>query len=402
MKLLTLSLISSMVLTASCMFANEPANEQYTHTPNEQYGHVVDEQYGYVANEHCGHAFHEECCHFTECCYKWYDGFSFSADGLYLKAYQDNLQFASLNDFSTDSSIPNVSNQNNLIGNKSPSFSTNWGYRLGLNYQNPCSCWSIDVDYFHYRTSAKGRLANIYSSASSPTRSNQTSINVLYSINQGGPFDYCRAHLGVKIDYVDVDIKHLFCWNECFNLRPFIGLRFADISQKYKIRAEGTSIIARDDPEISSIQISNNKLVNNYHGMGLHAGFDLSWQVARGFSIYGNCAGSILYGRSKINSGLLFTSTDFVNDSQSITSLHAKNNQSGAKAIFEAELGIDWTHIFNNGNFLRLRLGWNNMIFFNSNRFENAIVFEKTSALAIPRYSDLGLQGLVFGADVSF
>ena len=49
-----------------------------------------------------------------------------------------------------------------------------------------------------------------------------------------------------------------------------------------------------------------------------------------------------------------------------------------------------------------LKLGWEQLIFLNNNRFDNSISGGQGASYASSRNGDLGLQGVVFGAEYAF
>lgn len=331
----------------------------------------------------------------------WTDGLSFSAEGLYYRGYEDNLQYAAIYNSASDNSVPNVSLTSSNAEFKSPSFKDNFGYRLRLNYDNPCECLEYGVTYFHYNTSATNHVAVIPTSFSSSIGSSQTGLTMLFSNFNGSQngLDLCSAHLKLNIDMVDFDIGNTFCWNNCVEFRPFIGLRYAKVDQKFKIIGSSNGSVERQQDIVS---VSSVYLGNDFEGIGLHAGLDLDWRLGCGFGLYGNCAGSILYGHNNMNARTDFFESNFGSGTLDRRNIFTKFKQRGPRGILEAEIGINWCYNLCDSFLVRLKLGWSNLLFLNSNRFDNSMVVEKSQLFCLSRQGDLGLQGLVFGGDIFF
>lgn len=335
----------------------------------------------------------------NNCC--WTDGLSFTAEGLYYKGYEDNLQYATFYNSASDNSVPNVSLSSSSADFKSPTFKDDFGYRLRLGYANPCECLEYEVSYFHYDTTASNHVAAVPTSFSSDIGASSSGVRLLFSNFNGSQsdIDFCSAHLKLDIDMVDFDIGNTFCWNSCVEFNPFIGLRYAKIDQKLKVVGSNNGVGERAQNIVSVASIY---LGNNFEGLGLHAGLNLDWRLGCGFGLYGNCAGSLLYGHNCVNSRTDYFESNFDSGTLTRNDVFSKSKTRGPRAILEAEIGVNWNYNLFDSYLVRLKLGWSNLLFLNANRFDNSILVEKSQVFSVSRQGDLGLQGLVFGGDIFF
>lgn len=343
----------------------------------------------------------DDCCDTPSSIFSL-EGFKFRAEGLYLWAGESDLQFASENQYA-ESQVNNVTATEINGKYKSPSFSNRLGYRVGLDYVNPCSCLGFSVTYFHFKTNAHGSVSTpIAAAVSGKIGSESTFVNSLFGNNVGEQdlYNKCSSNLKLQVNLLDFDFGRTFCYNSCCNFRPFIGVRYADISENYKINSNGTELSSERLQGI--VTKSKTYLKNGFTGFGIHAGLDCDCSIACGFSLYGKAAASILYGRNHRTNLSYFLQNDFTNGSTSSTEQYLKANQRGPRTIFELGIGIKCNYCICKDQVIGLKLGWEQLIFLNNNRFDNSFSTGKGASVAFSRNGDLGLQGLVFGADYSF
>ena|GEM_PF-2502296 len=343
----------------------------------------------------------EECCNTpSSSCYL--DNLTFRAEGVYLWAGESDLQYASKNHL-VQNEIDNTSATEIQSKHKSPKFSSRLGYRVGLDYLDPCSCIGFGVTYFHFNTNAHGKVSTpAYAALSGRIGSESTFVTPLFgnNVDQQNSFNKCGSKLKLQVNLLDFDFSKTFCYNSCFNFRPLIGVRYADISENYRIRSSG---IGSSSERLQDIALnSNTYLKNDFTGFGIHAGFDCDWPLACGFSIYGKAAASILYGRNHRTNSYAYARSDFTNGTISDVEQYIKASQRSPKTIFELGIGVKCNYCICKDQMIGLKLGWEQLVFLNNNRFDNSISGGKNASYVFSRNGDLGLQGLVFGAEYSF
>jgi len=343
----------------------------------------------------------------------FFDCLSFKAEGLYLQAREDGLEYAT-SFHEVDRTIDGFEDSYLRYKDHSPRFSNRLGYRVGLDFCNPCSCWNIGVSYLSYRTSAHG---SVYQKASqtgtdvvvpgaASTASDIQAKQAVFSSTASGVvglfsdflgdsvIDSACSSLKLRLDIVDVDINREFCINECFSLNPYVGFRYLRLKQKYRVRGEGvtqflSSTIAVDDRV---------RLKNDFDGWGIHAGLKTDWEFGCGLSLYGMFGGSLLCGSNHRDhkEAFEFSNTDIQLTERSF--IKGKSHHKGARATAEAGLGLLWDYCFCENQTVRLKLGWEFLFLSHVNRFESSSVFGSRDR----RCGDLSLQGLVFGFDYGF
>lgn len=179
------------------------------------------------------------------------------------------------------------------------------GFRLGAGTRL-CSCWDAALYWTHLNTNGRG--------------------------HDGAN----RAHWKLWFNEVDAVVGYKFdcCCN--FTVRPFLGVRYARINQRFSAHLESTINV----PAVaaSSLAISSKHHNERFQGAGPLLGFEADFNLGCGFSVYGNLAGHLLYGEFK----------NRFNDSDTFTAaINNCNSNSESCAVlrgYDAGLGIRYDY----------------------------------------------------------
>lgn len=156
-------------------------------------------------------------------------------------------------------------------------FDWDLGFRLGGGYNFGCSCWDAAISWTHLNEKGKGCK------------------------------DHNRAHWKLRFNEVDGAMGYNFKCYDCFNFRPFLGVRYARIDQHLHTHLETTiAVIATG---ASSIAVSTKHDHEKFWGAGPLVGFEADWCIGCGLSVYGNLSGNFLYGefKNRFNDSDVFT-----------------------------------------------------------------------------------------------
>lgn len=344
---------------------------------------------------------------------------SFKAEGLYLQAREDGLEYAtSFHEVSR--TIDGFEDSFLKYKDHSPRFSNRLGYRVGIDFCNPCSCWNIGASYLSYRTSAHGSVhqkasVSPLATAAAPTiaapvandltdlqakqtvlSSSRSGVVGLFSnFADGDILDSVCSSLKLRLDIVDVDINRSFCINECFSINPYVGFRYLRLKQKYRVRSEGI-------PTTSVTTHDRVRLKDDFSGWGIHAGLKSDWEFGCGLSLYGMFGGSLLCGSDHLDHKEAFSVVNTSTPTSETLLLKGRSHHKGARATAEAGLGILYDYCFCENQTIRLKLGWEFLFLSHVNRFASTIDFPDSGSSRDRRCGDLSLQGLVFGFDYGF
>jgi hypothetical protein len=289
------------------------------------------------------------------------------------------------------------------------------GFRIGLGFQFPCECWDASLIWTNFDTDGHGKYDE-------PAAGNQWFTPAWNSIPGTGvvggnllggnvispttfPVDEARGHWKLRLNLLDLEIGREFCVNSCLTLRPFIGVRGASINDKYNIRYE-TRSVSTSLTDLVVGPVDRVQLKNNFEGAGVRGGLDTEYDLGCGMSIYGGVAASLLYGETEIRTKERLTVGATGLPTSNVVYHEQKDNDCGARAITDAEIGLRWKHCCCD-KVIVMKFGWEHHFFFNQNQFEKFTNFNGSDNFGTDRmpqdiHGDLSVQGLVLSAKLDF
>ena len=293
-----------------------------------------------------------ECCDYQDqCCAAPCTNWFFCADVLYLVADECGLEGVfGCTGIDVDV-VAGVTTTAIHEHDTDPNFSWNPGFRFGVGYKDVSNCgWDVGVFWTHYYGSAR--------------QSEKEATNT--------------GHWGLHFDTVDtlfITDLGMGCCN--FNLRPFIGIRYARINQNLDALLLTTVRSAVGSSLIESTRHDSQR----YWGLGPVFGVEGDWNVGCGFGVYANIAVATL--RSSIHS---------MNDDTNIFTA-AVNTRNGSRHMCCCDIALDTGIGFTYeqclcGYGVLWHAGWERHQYFDQNHMAGS--------------GDLCLEGINFGACVAF
>lgn len=390
-------------LSAEVYYGNTP---DYYSSNNEGYY----DDYHYAPNE-CGSPapwWNRFCGNYFT---KWYIDGQF----IYCRACEDGLPVAITQEspLSTTSTTADAKIQD-IHFSWEPSFRIGIGADLAC-----CACWDISLYWTHFcgrghRNICLGCVEDTLTPAWGASFDLSNLANTVAAGETSG-------HWCLDLDLVDIDIGRDFCLSECFSIRPFVGVRIARIDQKFRTTTF-FEVVAQQraqaaDPEARDIV----RLKSLFEGAGIHLGLSGEWALGCGLSIYGEGAGSLLYGRYRIhaNEAAIFGTTTgglgTAGNANNNFLFETSDRFCKCQGIADAAIGLRWRHCVCN-RLLTLQLGWEQHLFLNQNRFDDLVLnsnFVNNNAngdvIVNPgnhgfqqTRGDLCIHGVVFGAKLEF
>lgn len=304
-----------------------------------------------------------------------------SVAGLYWRAQQEGLEYAldtAVRVANVTSGIPdNLNLFNQLVDAKylEPNFKWNFGFKLGLGYSFACDGWDIGFAWTHYRGKA--------SSHDEAEVDNNHILVPLWSAFQGfrtpdsfnqplpGPFaNDIRTNWVLNVDLIEIPLGREFWASQYFSFRPHVGLCIAFINQSINLEHKGGSFTIFESVSGTVFQPSLNdevNLFNDYSGVGVRGGFDTNWNVGCGWSLYGNLAASIVYGRFDIDHDESIRSAEAPFTKTRI--LETEDHFRASRAMLDLALGIQYSTLICDCKYgLTAQLGWEQHLFFHQNQ----------------------------------
>lgn len=190
------------------------------------------------------------------------------------------------------------------------------GVRAGIGYLF-ASGWDLTGNYTYFHNTASAFAEEPVGGNLWATRSHPNVNQEAATAAASGSFNY---------DVFDLEAGYGLLLTDSVAIRPFGGVRWANIDQNLNVRYDGRDF---DDAVV------DNTLTMN--GFGFRLGMDGYWHLGRGWSLFGRAAGSVMYGNFK--SRLLET-----NFSGADTIVNVRDRYTQAVPVLETSLGGAWQH----------------------------------------------------------
>lgn len=296
--------------------------------------------------------------------------FFFTADLLYWKAHQDGLGYT------TRPSNTQTTDDFTKKGLIQPNFHWDYGFRFGMGF-DPDDQWHLDIFWTHLDSIATGETA--YESTYSPFKGTFPVWSMSNDILKGDFVSRSEMRWKLRMNIVDIDLqREFYCWR-CIVFIPQIGLRIPMLEQKMNVNYHGGSFYNGTD---------YNSMHNDFTGVGPRVSLFSNFALGDGFSLFARVAGSAIYGRFE---------TDHHERLYDFERLHQSNKSYRVLWSCDYFAGLQWqTTFFCNLYQITFRTGWEQLWFFNENRFKRGhFGFFK-------KHRNLSFQGWTFNASLNF
>jgi hypothetical protein len=177
--------------------------------------------------------------------------------------------------------------------------------------------------------------------------------------------------------------------------RPHLGLRGAIIDQDFDIIYKNLLEIRGRTP-FPKAKID---LDNDFWGIGLRGGIKSRWMFSRDWGVFGNFAGSLLWGKleNKTKQNQIGGDGIWINE---------KHDRHTVKGNIDIALGIAWDYYFStkchqDRYHLGLTLAWEQLIWFHQNEIDY-FPGHLITTHSFKQHGNLGLSGVTLGARFDF
>lgn len=307
-----------------------------------------------VGQINADYAYPQTCGVYQNCCYPPQDccgkGF-ISADLLYWRAFQSGLGVCVSSEL-----VEDVESDGTVISSfsgKSRSPHYNWepGYRIGAGYQFGGSPWEVALYFTDFHSHSNKHNGD----------------------NDDDDFLNDERHFKWHLNYyvTDLLLGYDYEYSCYFSLKPFVGVRYAQIELSSKFFEFDSLLLTSAD--------SHNK--QKFNGVGPIFGLEGDWNLGCGFGLYANGAISGLYGNYRNSSH----EANVFEDSEEFTDFNDRRHN--WQTVVDLGVGVSWEECFCDGLKLIVKLGWEHHQYFNIDRCD---------------CGDLSLDGGVLSARVDF
>lgn len=213
--------------------------------------------------------------------------FFFHVDALAWQAKEDGLEFAIADNNGSTSSV---------LGGEVWGFSTNnndYGYnpgvRVGLGFYLNHDAWGLQFDWTwvnitNYKEESVSAGGVAYALWNLPTIA-----------AAGQPCVSATARWDAHYDTLDARMMKSYHVSRYLTMTPHFGVRAAWIDQHYGAHYSGTF-----GTQLGEVFHAD----NDFWGFGGRMGVDTQWILAKGWHLFANASGSLLFGQFKVNETL--------------------------------------------------------------------------------------------------
>jgi hypothetical protein len=210
-----------------------------------------------------------------------------------------------------------------------PSLKWDWGFRRGVKLDRSQEEWLITGTYTHFHSKSYaslekgGELFPLWHRPESPK-----------ALELGRS---TRSDWRLNVDIADFEVGKIFNLRKLFTLRPHVGMRGTLMVQKFNIDYEK---FEKGDLKEPSVR-------NNCLAVGTRSGVDTSWQLGKGFGVFGDSALSWLSGYHNLNERSLVTSNMGIVVMESSLGLHYEKQFAKSLCFLTIKAGYEFNHFFN-------------------------------------------------------
>lgn len=330
----------------------------------------------------CGWAYNPpgycRCNDKTDCGDCWTDGLTARVDFLWWRADVEqsmlgvqNESYKYVNNGATGtnarSTVVNSEHHKMLDFKYSP------GFRLALYNACASGCWDIGLGWTHFNTSNSTKGTSFTPDAGDTRSDPSFEMNSFWSRTFGTKRpDVVTGKYSMTMDNIDLEFGRKFYVSSCFVLRPHFGLRGSKIDQSYNIDA----LLDAELPTAhGQAYIESTHMRNNLIAVGPRVGLEAEIKLGCGFSIFGEAAGSLVFGRFARHTKATFqdlaafdvaTTTDYTYETKG-------SKERGSRLFTDLSIGFKWERCFDWCNRLHpvaVAFAWEHHCFSNMNNFD--------------------------------
>lgn len=284
-----------------------------------------------------------------------------TADFIWWKAVQEGSTYA----------VTGLSGPNNTAGtfDSAPGgrehfVGQDWapGFKVGLGLNLSHDGWDLYAQYTWLHASDSSSISTSDSTlypngVSSDWLGASTSASAITGYRGTGTWD---LHFNV----IDLELGRNFYLSQFLTMRPFIGFKGTWQDQDRRIRIHSNSLQLADGTPVSDGTYQRKDDIDMW-GIGVRGGLNVSWYMAKSWSIYGDLAWTAMwtdYDKTKRRDHI-----DDPNTGLSPTLVNIDNSSYySVKYVGEFEIGLRWEIWFYDDNYhFAIQAGWEEQVWLN-------------------------------------
>jgi hypothetical protein len=289
-----------------------------------------------------------------------------TADFIWWKAVQEGTEYAS-----TGVGLATNANLISVSKGRAISAGRDWapGFKVGLGLNLNHDGWDIYAQYTWLHPSNSNSISRTYNAA---TASRVIGKNSLLLPDSGAqPLDRASANWSLNFNVIDLELGRNFYVSQFLTMRPFIGLKGTWQDQDLRTRYYSSNGFNLDGDD--ALFLDGPYRVHQHTdvwGLGIRGGFNISWYMAKNWSIFGNMAWTAMWtDYTEISrKDTIDNPTAQGNGNPLIQMNENMDDHYSVKWIGEIELGLRWEIWFYDDNYhFAIQAGWEEQVWLNWN-----------------------------------
>ncbi len=268
------------------------------------------------------------------------------------------------------------------------------GFKVGIGLNLGHDGWDLMTEYTWLHTDNSDCITHNNASASQLFPMWDITHNRVLtdpSLDAGSGITSAFADWDLHFKVIDLELARNYYTSQYLTLRPYVGLKGAQIDQEYSVR------YLRVQNDSLTASATNFRMTNDqcYKGLGIRTGLDTSWYFVKNFCMYGEFSVAAMWSYFTIDRKDSVENAGILPAAPSVNVIHVRNNFHTIKPVVELGLGFryDWWYSDDDCHF-GLQAGWEEQIWVNHNNLLH--LFDETN------HGDLITQGLTIKARFDF
>jgi len=260
------------------------------------------------------------------------------------------------------------------------------GFRAGIGWNTPYDGWDVYLNWTHIHNRSHDHIDGKFTDGGFGVASG-------YNVIGGGTvlgLPSAKATWKFRYNTLDLDLGSAFYLKRTFSIHPHIGVRAGWLDQDLDARYEGGHASPFPGPQFQGPLTFNGD--TDFWGIGPRIGLDTNWRFGHGFSLYGNVATALLYG--KVTSRSLQKAT-LVATGELLVTEDNRDSFKDLKPTLQLAMGAAWgTCFYHDKMFFGLSLGWETNYWWDQNDINGTHDLFYNGAIT--------LEGLTLSAKLDF
>ncbi len=266
------------------------------------------------------------------------------------------------------------------------------GFRVGLSFKpSPCCDWSIFGQYTYL-------YSNVSTSASVafPVAGLRPTIKVL-GLEDLPDITKATGDFQIHYNVMDLGFGKVFCIDDCFDLRPFLGIKAAWQELNFDV-----TYLNMENTATTSRTVA--RFTTDFQGVGLRGGFNAAWRFSHCFAIEGQMALSGVYSDFCPSRVDIYTDNILATEQTHAVNVNLKRDACVLIPVVELLFGVKFVQHVCGCYDVTAFAGWENQVWmdFNRNLYAQPNASLQGNGVEFGPHGNLIFQGLTARLAIAF